>query len=358
MSAGTRSAPPVGSLLTRIDYLQRLGGPPRPETARPATAADSESRRVLHVVGVGRDSKAPEPEHPAMETSAPAPGQDVLAGLYGYAVPLAFTVTGSPGDVAVTMGTWTPSPVSVAVADRQRHILTTVLRGEHPVLRANAISPEQAGRGDLTQQVWRSGGIVLGTPSVRRGGRGDVASAMDRLIRALAGLRWQALVLAQPLADGTLAAMRAQLVNEMRLVEAAARAEGAPAPLAELYTTLLKARLASMTAAISAGGWRVGVYLRGDGDSFPDSPALGAAYSRAPSHRRSRYGSSRRQLRSRWPRVGSCPTRRDPHRRVPIVARLSGRPCCPRPSSPRTCTYPNWRHPGSPSMFDPASTRW
>ena len=109
-------APTVGSL----DYLQRSGAPPAALEADFArTSAPSGRRRVDRIAGIGTFEKFPSPKGEG-ETSMRLLTEDVLAGLYGEAIPLAFLVQGSPQGIALQVGVWSAEQreqVSAGVLD-------------------------------------------------------------------------------------------------------------------------------------------------------------------------------------------------------------------------------------------------
>src|SRR5215207_8803011 len=97
----------------RIDYLQRSGIVPE-LAAGGATSAPPATRRLLRVAGVGRPDK--DAESGAHDTRARwrPPTVELVTGLYGYRIPLAFNVLGSPDGARVHVGLWSGHQASDA----------------------------------------------------------------------------------------------------------------------------------------------------------------------------------------------------------------------------------------------------
>src|SRR5579864_7744023 len=106
----------LGNLTGSLDYLQRIGFNPIPLPANPPlTAAPPVLRRFVHIDGIGRLEKILPPntqqERHQLETEQPMRmlSEDVLTGLYGYKIPLAFLVLSEPSGVAIYLGIWSPA---------------------------------------------------------------------------------------------------------------------------------------------------------------------------------------------------------------------------------------------------------
>lgn len=259
-----------------VDYLQGMLQPPA-DAGGPRTQAAPGTRRLVRVRGIGR------PPLGAEEGFATRPGErwrpataDLLTGLYGYRIPVAFSLRGRPDGIHVRLGTWSSRPD--ADQDRRLDVVTAVLRGLHPL-----VDLEPADGGEAPDPHWPDlplGGLALGHPAPAGIDRRDRSAPLDRVVRALAGTSFEALVLAYPVAEKAVAAIRAQVLNEVRAVANAVRAEGASSPLAEQYTGLLETGLSTLGEALATGGWRTAVYLRGDRSGYPRlATAWRAAYS-------------------------------------------------------------------------------
>jgi hypothetical protein len=193
----------------------------------------------------------------------PLPTESLLIGLSGYKIPLAFLIEGRSSGLSIYFGTWSPSERESArpgVLEERRDILAALLQSLYPKVDITSVEEVLA--------PWTLGGLVLGVPTVSTPDPLDGGLALDRLARAMVGQRWAALVLAEPLDDEPIATLRHQVVNEMRAAKAAALSSQAPSPLEEHYSLLLKGTLDALTQAQAMGGWRTGVYLLGEPESY------------------------------------------------------------------------------------------
>src|SRR5262249_5522802 len=91
-----------------LDYLQRSGRfkPTALSAGTPSTHAPDVLRRLWRIKGVGRIEKK---LFPNQERRTRLPSEDVLIGVYGYKIPLAFLILGEPGGVTIHLGTWLPA---------------------------------------------------------------------------------------------------------------------------------------------------------------------------------------------------------------------------------------------------------
>jgi Helicase HerA, central domain len=247
----------------RIDYLQRSGSVPEVATAERTSGAPA-SRRLLRVAGIGRpdkyDGQGPSrPEDPERRWRPPT--AELITGLYGYRVPLAFEVVGGPEGVQVQLGTWSAREAAGEAQDRRIRMMESVLRGLYPVVDAGLVPS--------APRSWPLSGIALGVPSPRGIDRTDGAAPLDRIIRSMTGTAWSLLVLAYPVSEEAIGDVRSSILNEMRAVGAVAEQDRAPSPLTEQYVELLKAGLGSAGGGMATGAWRTAVYLLGEGDSYP-----------------------------------------------------------------------------------------
>jgi hypothetical protein len=243
-----------------INYLQRCGG--LPELLGPRTTGASSTRRLLRVRGVGRPHEEPPSRRLGPEQRWRPRTAELITGIYGYRIPLAFYLLGSGDGVRVHLGFWSGRATAAAEAqDRRRDVLDSVLHSLYPEVTVEEASDES--------WRWPLSGLALGIPGPAGIDDLDGSAPIDRIIRALAGMEWAALVLAYPVAESALGAVREQVLNEVRTVQNAAKSEGAPSPLAEQYIELLKLTLTSLGEGMATGGWRTGAYLLGDGDSYP-----------------------------------------------------------------------------------------
>ncbi len=264
----------AGNLTGSLDYLQRIGFNPFPLPASlPLTEAPPALRRLLHVSGIGRMEKLLPPNQrqaggQPLEAEQPARmlSEDVLTGLYGYRIPLAFLVLSEPGRVAIHLGVWSPlnrENASAATLDHRGRILNAVLSSLYPAIK---LAPVNEVRFPSLQLA----GLALGIPTVKRPEVLDNALPLDRVIRALSDAYWAFLVLAEPVVEQEISKLRNNVISETRDILAAypTTAAGIANPLAQHYVELLKRALDTLTQGQTLGAWRTGAYLLGDDTSY------------------------------------------------------------------------------------------
>lgn len=244
----------------RVEYLQRCGGSP-PAPRPPYGGGDLASRRLLRVRGIGRPDTDKQPPLDKNEPWRP-PTAELITGLYGYRIPLAFSVQGSSDGVAISFGTWATKAVTDQLQATRISILASVLQGLYPIVDAAVSST-------VNSRAWSHGGIALGVPAPRGLDQRDGAAPIDRVIRSLGGTDWELLVLAYPAAESAVAQQRDAILNEIRAVSSASQNERAPSPLTDQYVELLKIALAATGDGMATGAWRTAAYLLGDADSHP-----------------------------------------------------------------------------------------
>ncbi|MFF2147483.1 ATP-binding protein [Kitasatospora sp. NPDC058190] len=264
-----------------LDRLQRVGfQPPFPATDGRLTLAPAALRSCLKVTGIGRLEKTPPTGagtlRPGTDHGAPsglplaveaAPiTRDLLVAMYTYQVPLVFEA-GCTGDQAsFRIGTWLPDHGSEQSAQCNARLLRTALQTLYPAIDLIPDNPV-TGR-------WPQGGLVMGIPTTKPPDTTDGATQFDRLLRALRHLRWNALLLAQPLDEALVRDLKLRLINEMRSVDTATKLGGVPSPLADYYLDMLTWQLKSLTDGQATGTWRTAVYLLGDEHSYPELASL------------------------------------------------------------------------------------
>lgn len=241
-----------------IDYLQRSGESLATSTGE-TTSAALRSRALVHIRGIGRPEKILDTFPPEKWLPATA---GLIAGIYGYRIPLAFTVESGGDGMRVRIGTWSGQAKTAPSTIRRRlDVVSTVLRGLYPLVHVS--------ESDATTAAWPLSGLSLGIPSTTPPTKHDPTNPWDRISRAMGSTEWAVLVLAQPLSDAAVTGIRHGVINEMRIVQESAKAESAPSPLAEFYVEMLKRSLKELTAAAATGAWRTACYLLGDGESYP-----------------------------------------------------------------------------------------
>ncbi len=250
-----------GSVTTaRLDYLQRYGPGPQQLAGGPRTEGASDTRRLLRVYGIGR------PEKELARSSGPVPRwrpptTELITGMYGYRIPLAFWVRGTAEGAHVHLGTWSARDVPPSVQARRLDVIESVLRGLYPVVELEPAAAES--------RSWPLGGLALGIPAPLGPAEADGAAPLDRIVRSLTGAEWAALVLAYPVSEEATSGMRDAVINEMRAAESAAKNELAPSPLTEQYVELLRLTLTATGEGLATGAWRTAVYLVGDEHGYP-----------------------------------------------------------------------------------------
>ncbi|HEX9423789.1 MAG TPA: DUF87 domain-containing protein [Pyrinomonadaceae bacterium] len=246
-----------------LDYLQRVTIDLAALTAdAPISRASPTLRRLSRIKGIGRTEKTPR-AMPATDQPARLLSEDVLIGLYGYKIPLAFFVQGGRDGVDVRLGTWSPDKredASATIMDARQEILGTSLNSLYPAVELVSAKPE-------LERMSKSG-LALGIPTAKRADPLDGALPLDRLVRALSGADWACLILAEPVHESVTSALRDSVINEIRAVQSATHPATTPSPLGEHYTQLLQGLLKALTSGQSVGAWRTSVYLLGDARSY------------------------------------------------------------------------------------------
>jgi hypothetical protein len=241
-----------------LDYLQRTGFEPPPAPDGGAfTSAPPAARKLLRIDAIGRLGKPV-----AIRGGDPfrLVTEDLLVGLYNYKVPIAFLLGGGPQRANVRVGTWLPEGRSANLAQNDR-IAQTALRALYPSIWVHKDDAAQSRR-------WSLGGLVLGIPTAKPPDNPGDGLPHDRIVRALAGGSWAALVLAQPVDEPAIRSLRLGLINEARAAASAAAAAGTPSPLSDQYAELLQDAVTHLTHGQATGAWRTAVYLLGDEDSY------------------------------------------------------------------------------------------
>ncbi|MGY1636021.1 ATP-binding protein [Geodermatophilus sp. SYSU D00742] len=254
------SVPSPALSTAHIDYLQRTGSLalPLPEAF---PAVPSVGRRLLLVTGVGR----PGDDGLSAGVATGLRGAEaMLTGLYGERIPVAFVLSGTPAGIRVCLGTWADGSGSAGsgseLADARAEVLLTVLGVPHSAVTAIAVEPQMP--------VLPINGLVLGAPASGDFAEWDGATAVDRLLRAMVGGTWAAVILAEPVDEAYTSELRQVAVNEMRAAQAASLSSGAPSPLAAQYSELLQNLVTTLSHGLAVGAWRTAVYLGGDRRSY------------------------------------------------------------------------------------------
>ncbi len=244
---------------SHLDYAQRTGWIPANLSECSFSSAPPERRHEVRVLAIGREEKKP------VQVTTEAwrlVSDDLTPGLYGQRVPVAFHVCGDASGLQVRVGTWSSRPdAGPDLVPRRAAVLEGVLGALYPQV--------QLLRSASVPTAWSAAGLALGVPTAKRPQDGDPSAPLDRIVRAMQGSDWSLLVLAHPVNETRIAALRDAVLNEARQLKEVTAAAGAPSPLADAYETLLTASLKSLNEGMSTGAWRTCVYLMGDDRSYP-----------------------------------------------------------------------------------------
>lgn len=251
--------------ITSLDYLQQIGQPAEaPSKDGQITTVLPSLRRLWRIEGIGVTEKQ---VRTRPERNVHLPTQDLLIGLYGLKIPVAFLVIAEPGAVSINLGTWMRAgqfdpagdEIRMALADRHRTIQTSLQSAFHAV---------ELAQGETEFPLPAAAGLVLGVPTIKLPDPSDGALPMDRLFRSLTGCAWGCLILAEPVAESLTGRLRLGAINEMKNVQAETEARKVPDPLADYYSQLLGITLTNFTYGLAIGMWRTAVYLLGDDNSY------------------------------------------------------------------------------------------
>jgi Helicase HerA, central domain len=255
---------PVAPFSTsHLDYLRRAGvNLAGLSVGGPSTTAPPDRRRLWRVRSIGRADKQLKPSRGRLEQSA---GDDLLIGLSGASIPMAFFVNGTPSGIAIYVGTWSHpntvrEPLQFTDLDHSESVLKASMHSLYSAIEMTAA------RDEVTRLP--VSGLVLGVPTAKPANAYDGALPIDRLIRALSGSTWAALIQAAPVTEDTIISCRDAIINELGSVQTATQGEKVEPPLAKTYTDWLTFTLKSLNSSLEVGLWRTGVYLLGDEESY------------------------------------------------------------------------------------------
>ncbi len=253
----------VAFSVRHIDYLEGrglAGGEMRGRA--PLTEAPPERRRLLRITRVGRESHS---QAPNAGGDVP-PSADLMVGMYAYKIPLAIEIGCDPRGIDLRFGVWSPDPQAGAAGgaiEAWRDVLEALVAGAYP---GTETEPAESGGAREAE----AGTLVLGIPSFRSAEPSGEALPLDRLIRAMAagagpaGSDWSALVLAEPIDESVIEAVRGELLAEFLETRAGRNEARIETPMADYYLRLLDVATGRAVQALAEGAWRVAVYLTGD----------------------------------------------------------------------------------------------
>jgi Helicase HerA, central domain len=258
----------VGVCVEELEYLERWTPPVPPLPAfhvglRDATQPAQGMRRLVVVRGVTR--------RPAENLPATAaPGDDpptvaLLTGACRLRTPMVFVLGDRGYGLDVGIGVWSPRSIKPDELDARCDAVVGALEALYPEVAIEDGDPRLS-----DHEVWSS---ALGVPFAEAPVAGDDANVIDRLVRAMAGRRWTAILVAQPANRVVIKEKRAQILEETRRAEA--DTQGRSNPLVENYVDLLTVQLKALNEAAVSGGWRVATYL---GAAEVDMPRLSTVW--------------------------------------------------------------------------------
>lgn len=148
-----------------LDALQRsTDGFPPPPASTSFTASPIHYRRLVRWTGVGRLEKEVARK---IEQTYRLPSEDLLIGLHGEKMPIAFFLCGTPLGITVQLGTWQRGEPGANLdgsaseqLSRGADMLESILAGIYPT-----VDLEPLDGPDTTP--WEKAGLALGAPSAR-----------------------------------------------------------------------------------------------------------------------------------------------------------------------------------------------
>lgn len=221
-------------------------------------------RQIFRVRSIGRlvklkPTQAAGRQRPAFE--------DLINGLHGQAIGFTFSVTGADEEVKISFGALTERGTN----DEGEAVIRAVLESQYPYIKCEpAVWPPS--------NPFSKGGLVLGMPTAKPADPNDGALPIDRLIRAMRGLRWGSVIIAQPVNPNI---TRGQRIKTQREITHLSREEGARSnqktvsdQAVERYIGLLNVQVKALMTGEVTGAWRTAVYLLGDEQSYSRLAAL------------------------------------------------------------------------------------
>jgi hypothetical protein len=251
--------------IEHIRYIQGSGRIEELQSTAPMTEAPLRLRRLWQIHGIGVTEKHRKIEHNP-NTPVHLPTLDLLMGLYGFRVPIAFSVRAEEERLSISMGTFLPQG-QIASPEQAAKVLAERNRIVQALLQATFRSVDSSPADPLTPEP-QAAGIVIGIPSVKPPDLIDGALPLDRLVRALSGTKWGFLVLAEPVLESTNIDLRLKAIEDLKGAKYYLKTLPFPDPLSEHYSELLEATVNDYTYGAAIGGWRTSVFLHGDESDY------------------------------------------------------------------------------------------
>ena len=244
-----------------LNYLQRTDVDVNSIAGSADLTSSADAKLLWHVRSIGRSEK----QRPATtEERLHLPTADLLSGLHGYMVPLAFLITTAQDGVKIAIGSWERGRKDNQDRfDLNKHaeVLQSSLTAVYPSIAINQMKPDNFVRPDLA-------GLVIGIPNLGKPDRIEHTLPIDRVLRALHKTRFSILILAQPEDERTIREIRDSLFFDLGKALSWEKTENRPSPLVSQYTELLTANTKMLIQGLSLGVWRTAVYLMGDRASY------------------------------------------------------------------------------------------
>jgi hypothetical protein len=259
--------------IEHIRYLQGAGRIDQLQAGGTTTQAPLLLRRLWQIDGIGVTEKFAKTPETKPDAQVHLPTLDLLMGLYGFRVPIVFSVQSQEERLSVSMGTFLPhgqisdSGQAARILGERNQIVRALLQATFRSIDARAADPALAEP--------QAAGIVIGIPSVKPPDAIDGALPLDRIVRAMSGAKWGFLVLAEPVLESMNIELRLKAIEDLKGAKYYLKTLPFPDPLSEHYSELLEATVSDYTYGAGIGGWRTSVFLYGD---EADYARLGAVW--------------------------------------------------------------------------------
>ena len=259
-----------------IEHIRYLQGAGRIDDIQPGagvTTTPDIRRRLWQIDGIGVTEKFAKTPPPGPNGLVHLPSLDMLMGLYGFKIPIAFSVRSHKERLSVAMGTFLPEG-QVSAPGQAAKILGERNQTVRALLQATFSSIDAKAADPHTEEP-QAAGIVIGIPSIKAPDILDGALPIDRIVRAMTGANWGFLVLAEPVLESKNTELLLKGVEELKGAQYYMKTLPFPDPLSEHYVELLGATVAGYTYGEAVGGWRTNLLIYAD---EKDYARLGAVW--------------------------------------------------------------------------------
>jgi Helicase HerA, central domain len=245
-----------------LNYLQRIGlNNDSSQLTDQGAGGMTSIKKVFKINGYSQFSK----DVPLKAEDLPS--KDILCGLFGEKIPVAFFIAGSSSSIDFFVGTWTASHQNPNDAGVEKElndklgIILSNLESGYPALNTDKCASDV-----MSIVKFSQAGLVMGVPTVKKSEAADSILPIERLIRTMNGLNWGCLILAQPVNQAKTNDLRLTAIDEMK--RASGSSQQGENPLASYYINALQQTVVNLTFGLMNGVWRTGVYLLGDENSY------------------------------------------------------------------------------------------